>query len=486
MLNKKVKTRFAPSPTGYLHIGGLRSALFSYLFAKQYNGKFILRIEDTDRSRYVEGAELQIINSLQKMGLNWDEGPYLINDTKFKEKGQNGPYFQSKRLKIYKEYLKKLISSKKAYYCFCTEERLEKLRAEQQSQKQPTKYDNKCRNLTESEVNRKLINNEKYVVRLKVPDKGEIKFNDIIRSQVSFQVEDVDDQILIKSDGYPTYHLAVVIDDHLMGITHVIRGEEWISSTPKHILIYQAFGWEIPKFAHLPLLLNKDRSKLSKRQGDVAIEDYLDKGYLAQSIINYVALLGWHPKDDREIFRLKELIKNFDLKRVQKAGAIFDLEKLNWFNSYYIKNMSEKEIIKAAVNSLPQIDEKLLIKILKLEKGRLNTLNQIEEICHVFLEVKEYNKEMLIFKKSTKEDTLKSLMLVKEKLINFKKFKKDKLFILFNQIVKDNNLKNGDLFWPLRVSLSGQEMSPPPEEILEIIGKEESLKRINNAINKLK
>ena len=400
MLRKKVKTRFAPSPTGYLHIGGLRSALYAYLFAKQNKGKFILRIEDTDRSRYVEGAEIQIMNSLSKIGLKWDEGPYLNNDSKIKEKGQNGPYFQSKRLKIYGKYVDMLLKSDNAYHCFCSEERLKKLREEQKNNNQPTKYDGSCRSLPKKEVAKKLSNNEEYVIRLKVPDKGEIKFKDIIRGQVKFQMEDIDDQVILKSDGFPTYHLAVVVDDNLMDITHVIRGEEWISSTPKHILIYKALGWEIPEFAHLPLLLNKDRSKLSKRQGDVAVEDYFNKGYLVEALLNYIALLGWHPSDDKEIFSLKELIKNFELKRVQKAGAIFDVNKLNWFNCHYISNKSEKEIIKLADKYLPDIDHKLLIKILRLEKKRLETLDQIGDICSIFLGIVDYDPEILIFKKS--------------------------------------------------------------------------------------
>jgi len=281
-----IKTRFAPSPTGYLHIGGLRTALYNYLFAKQNQGKFFLRIEDTDQTRYVAGAEKALLLTLQKMGLKSDEGPRMDKSLRIKEKGKNGPYFQSKRLKIYQEYAQKLVEKGQAYYCFCSEERLADLRAKQQANEQPSRYDGLCRKLSENVMKSKLQNPIfKFVIRLKVPESGEVVFKDIIRGEVKFQTEDIDDQILLKSDGFPTYHLAVVVDDHLMGVSHVIRGEEWLSSSPKHILLYKAFGWTPPQFAHLPLLLNKDRSKLSKRQGDVAVEDYLNKGYLPEALL---------------------------------------------------------------------------------------------------------------------------------------------------------------------------------------------------------
>jgi len=313
-----VRVRFAPSPTGYLHVGGLRTALFNFLFARHSGGKFILRIEDTDRARYVEGAVDNLINTLRWAGLDYDEGPSAG--------GELGPYVQSERLEIYDEHVRILLESGAAYRCFCSPERLETMRKEQEKKKLQPKYDRTCLRLSPKEIEDNLTANKPFVVRMKVPDDATIRFSDIVRGEVEFSTERVDDQVLLKSDGYPTYHLANVVDDHLMKISHVIRGEEWLPSTPKHVLLYEAFGWEMPVFAHLPLLLNPDRSKLSKRQGDVAVEDYRDKGYLKEALVNFVALLGWNPGDAREIFSLKELEKEFSLDKVNKSGAVFNVE----------------------------------------------------------------------------------------------------------------------------------------------------------------
>jgi len=333
-----VRVRFAPSPTGYLHIGGLRTALYNYLFAKKHNGSFILRIEDTDRNRYVEGAVENLINALKWCGINYDEGPEIG--------GQFGPYLQSQRLEEYKKYAKKLIANGNAYYCFCTPDRLEKLREEQQKLKLPqAKYDKHCLSLSQKEIDQNLSNNLQHVIRLDVKSNVKINFDDMIREHVEFDGSSVDDQVLIKSDGYPTYHLANVVDDHLMGITHVIRGEEWLSSTPKHVLLYDALNWQRPVFAHLPLLLNPDRSKLSKRQGDVAVEDYKAKGYLKEALINFVALLGWNAGDDKEFYLIDELVENFSLERVNKSGAVFDIEKLNWLNAEHLRMKSNEELL---------------------------------------------------------------------------------------------------------------------------------------------
>ncbi|KKR78720.1 MAG: Glutamate-tRNA ligase [Candidatus Nomurabacteria bacterium GW2011_GWA2_40_9] len=437
-----------------------------------------MRIEDTDQTREVKGAVEALISTLQKIGLNWDEGPFADKTFKMTEKGQNGPYFQSKRAKIYREYAQKLVSSNKAYFCTCSAERLEQLRKEQEAKKLPPKYDGLCRENTQKPIG-------KFVIRLKVPTSGEVVFNDSIRGEIKISVNEIDDQVLIKSDGFPTYHLANVVDDHLMGITHVIRGEEWLPSTPKHILLYQGFGWNLPVFAHLPLLLNKDRSKLSKRQGDVATEDYLNKGYLPEAIINYVALLGWHPKDDRELFGLKQLVKEFDLKRVQKAGAIFDVEKLNWFNCEYLKKKSNKELAILAKRFLPRADEATLQKIVKVEKERINYLEEICERSQYFFNLPNYKQELLVFKKSDKETTLKSLKLILENLNKLRegKWKVKHLHKILEQMVKGNNLANGDVFWPARVAVSGLAKSPSPEEIMEVLGKTESLKRIQKAIS---
>jgi glutamyl-tRNA synthetase len=328
-MEKQVRVRFAPSPTGYLHVGGLRTALYNFLFAKHHGGKFILRIEDTDQTRKVEGAVENLIETLKWAGVEYDEGP--------DRDGGFGPYIQSQRLELYRQHVKELVGFDKAYYCFCTSERLDEVRQKQMALKQSPSYDRRCRNLSFSEAEHRVAVGERYVVRMKVPLDGEITFEDVIRGKVTIAHKMLDDQVLIKSDGFPTYHLAVVVDDHLMGITHIIRGEEWLSSVPKHILLYQYFGWEVPVLVHLPLLLNPDKSKLSKRQGDVAVEDYRAKGYLKEAIVNFIAFLGWNPGDEREVFFMDQLIQEFSLERVGKSGAVFNVDKLNWLNQQHIK-----------------------------------------------------------------------------------------------------------------------------------------------------
>ncbi|HHE54163.1 MAG TPA: glutamate--tRNA ligase, partial [Caldithrix abyssi] len=332
-----VRVRFAPSPTGYVHVGSLRTALYNYLFARHNKGQFVLRIEDTDRNRYVPGAVENLLETLQWAGLDYDEGP--------EKGGPYGPYFQSERMEIYSQHVQILLEKDAAYPCFCSEERLSAMREEQAQKNLPIMYDGHCRNIPKEQALERM-KNETHVIRLKVPRNGTTIVEDLIRGTVSFENNVIDDQILLKSDGYPTYHLANVVDDHLMKISHVIRGEEWLPSTPKHILLYQAFGWELPQFAHLPLLLNPDRTKLSKRQGDVAVEDYRAKGFLPQALVNFVALLGWNKGDDQEIFSLEELIEYFSLERVNKAGAVFDLKKLEWMNGHYIRNIDEQEYLK--------------------------------------------------------------------------------------------------------------------------------------------
>lgn len=329
-MSEKIRVRYAPSPTGYIHIGNLRTALYNYLFARHQKGDFILRIEDTDRTRYVPGAVENLISTLDWAGLDYDEGPV--------KGGQYGPYMQSERLDIYKKHADYLIENKKAYHCFCTPERLSALREEQQKQKVAyAKYDKHCLHFSEEETKKNLADGIPCVIRLNVEPGSTIKFKDYIRDEVEFSSDVIDDQILIKSDGFPTYHLANVVDDHLMKISHVIRGEEWLPSTPKHILLYEAFGWELPVFAHLPLLLNPDRSKLSKRQGDVAVEDYKKKGYLKEALLNFIALLGWTAGDDKEIYDMDGLISSFSLDRVNKSGAIFDMDRLNWLNAEHLR-----------------------------------------------------------------------------------------------------------------------------------------------------
>ena len=337
MINDIPRVRFAPSPTGYLHVGGLRTALYNYLFARNCKGKFILRIEDTDRNRYVPGAVENLISTLSWAGIDYDEGP--------DKGGEYGPYLQSERLDIYKEHADSLIKNKKAYYCFCSSGRLTSLREKQQKQNLQAMYDKHCLSLSEEEIRYNLSEGLPHVIRLNVEPGKKIKFNDYIRKEIEFSSDVVDDQVLIKTDKYPTYHLANVVDDHLMKITHVIRGDEWLSSTPKHVILYEAFGWEIPIFAHLPLLLNADRSKLSKRQGDVAVEDYKNKGYLKEALVNFVALLGWTAGDNKEYYDINELISKFSLDRVNKSGAVFNIEKLNWLNEEHLRKKTGIELL---------------------------------------------------------------------------------------------------------------------------------------------
>ncbi|MFA4871565.1 MAG: glutamate--tRNA ligase [Patescibacteria group bacterium] len=490
----KIRTRFAPSPTGYLHVGGLRTALYGYLTAKQSGGNFVVRIEDTDQTREVAGAVEDLLKSLKWAGLEPDEGVFLDKKDKIAEKGKFGPYRQSKRVAIYQKYAQKLVDSRSAYYCFCSPERLENLRQEQQAQNQPTKYDGRCLGLTPDEIKEKLKNGEPRVIRMKIPAEQTIEFNDLIRGKVKFNSHDIDDQILIKSDGFPTYHLASVVDDHLMKITQIIRGEEWLSSTPKHILLYQYFGWTPPEFAHLPLLLNPNKSKLSKRQGDAAVEDYRAQGYLPEAVINFVALLGWNPGLEQEIFSLAELIKIFDLKMAHRAGAIFNLEKLDWLNGEYIKKLSIAKFAELAKPFLEKNEINLpadldLNKILKLEQQRISHLNELGQgIGFLLTENLKYEPQILIWKKSNKETALKCLEMLATELDKYgaEDWSQEKLQIKISEFIKTNNLNNGEVLWPMRVALTGLEKSPTPFEIAEILGQKKTLKRLRTAMDLLR
>ncbi|MFA6146305.1 MAG: glutamate--tRNA ligase [Patescibacteria group bacterium] len=491
-ISNGVKTRFAPSPTGFLHVGGLRTCLYSWLFAKKNNGKFILRVEDTDRQRYVENAVENLLKMLQTMGLDWDEGPFIEND-KIIQKGDCGPYIQSERLEIYQNLAKKLVEEDKAYYCFCTSEELDKMKQDQMAQKLPPRYDERCRKLSKIEIENKLKNKTPYVIRLKVPEEGTIAFTDLIRGEIKFDLKDIDDQVLLKSDGFPTYHLAVVIDDYKMEITHIIRGEEWIPSVPKHILLYQYFNWPLPQFAHLPLLLNPDHSKLSKRQGDVTVEDYLSKGYLKEAILNFIAFLGWNPGTEQEIFTLEELIKTFSLEKIQKAGAVFNVEKLDWLNGCYIRQMNIDELTKQC---MPYLEQAGLIKslnfgwikkIVALEQERLKRLNEIGDLTKFFfLDVLEYTPELLQWKKMDNQqikDSLSQTCAILEKISSDEFTAKN---IMDNLSLLKEKIGVGETLWPLRAALSGLKSSPPPEAIAEVLGKEKTINRVNQAIEKLK
>jgi glutamyl-tRNA synthetase len=480
MIGDIVRTRFAPSPTGYLHVGGLRTALYNYLFAKKNNGKFILRIEDTDRARYVDGATENLTATLKWAGLNFDEGVGTG--------GGFGPYLQSQRLNIYKEQADYLIKENKAYYCFCSQERLVELRKNLDKEGLQTKYDKHCLNLSKEEIEKKLEDQESYVVRLNVKPNENIIIDDAIRGRVEFNSDTVDDQILIKSDGYPTYHLANVVDDHLMKITHVIRGEEWLSSTPKHILLYDYLGWEKPVFAHLPLLLNPDRTKLSKRQGDVAVEDYIAKGYLKEALINFVALLGWTAGDDREFYYLSELEENFSLERVNKSGAVFNIEKLNWLNAEHLRKKSGSEILNLLREELSQSKYKeniyaddYLLKVIEAMKERVSFVKEFIEKSSYFFEAPDEYDESAVSKrwKDKSSELMKKLI---EKFQMLEKPAKEDYENALKETAIELRVGNRQLIHPLRLAVSGMGAGPGVFDIVDIIGKEETIKRINKAI----
>ncbi|MFN4111094.1 MAG: glutamate--tRNA ligase [Ignavibacteria bacterium] len=479
-----MRTRFAPSPTGYLHVGGLRTALYNFLFARKNNGKFILRIEDTDRSRYVEGAVENLIQTLKWCDLFYDEGPDVG--------GPYGPYIQSQRLEIYREYAGKLVQKGHAYYCFCSPERLAALREEQIKLKVPQiKYDKHCLKLSPQEVQKKLDADEKYVIRLNVPENQTVKFYDIIRGKIEFDTNFIDDQVLLKSDGYPTYHLANVVDDHLMKITHVIRGEEWLSSTPKHILLYDYFGWEKPQFAHLPLLLNPDRSKLSKRQGDVAVEEYRAKGYLKEALINFVALLGWNAGDDREFYYLNELIEKFSLEGVNKSGAVFDLNKLLWLNGEHIRKKSVEDLllllkdeIKKSKYASQNFSDEYLKLVISAMQERINFVHEIITKSYYFFE-RPISYEEKAIQKNWKPETPEYLNLLVEALEKLDNPSKEDYEKALNSVTEKLQINKGKIIHPLRLALSGTSAGPSIFDLLYTLGKEEAIIRFKEAIQKI-
>ncbi|OGY48218.1 MAG: glutamate--tRNA ligase [Candidatus Buchananbacteria bacterium RIFCSPHIGHO2_02_FULL_39_17] len=470
---KQVVTRFAPSPTGFLHVGGLRTALYNFLFAQKNQGRFLFRIEDTDQKRAVPGAMNDLKKILKSFGLKWDNKKIII---------------QSKRLKIYQKFGKQLITQKKAYYCFCPEERLAELRKNQIAQNLPPRYDGLCRNLEKTEIEKKLKSDLPYVIRFKIPQTGITEFNDLIRGKVSFDNKILDDQILIKSDGFPTYHLASVTDDHEMRITHVIRGEEWLPSTPKHILLYEALGWEKPEFAHLPLLLNPDRSKLSKRQGDISVEEYLKKGYLPETLLNFILLLGWNPGTNQEIFSLKEMIKIFSLEKINKAGAVFDLQKLDWLNGYYLRHLSLKELAKLSQPFFKAAGIKKGLKTLEpvvaTEQQRIKKLEEIVMATEFFFQEPTYDKKLLLWKQMSSEQAAKNLkiLLAELNLIAENDWQQKKLENKITNFINDQKLSIGEMLWPMRVALTGRQASPGNFEVAAILGKKKTLERIKYAI----
>jgi len=476
-MGNEIRVRFAPSPTGFVHVGSLRTALYNYLYARKVGGKFILRIEDTDQNRYVEGAVENLIKTLNTVDLNYDEGP--------DKAGEYGPYYQSERTEIYKKYTDELLEKDAAYKCFCTADDLKKMREQQMAEKKDTRYDGRCRLLEKEEVEDRVKNGEPYVVRLKVPHEGEITFYDVVRDKVTFPWEMVDDQVIVKSDGFPTYHLANVVDDHLMKISHVIRGEEWLSSVPKHLFMYNVLGWKPPKMAHLPLLLNSDKSKLSKRQGDVAVEDFLNKGFLPETLLNFVALLGWHTKGDRELFTLKELEKEFSLKRISKAGAVFDLEKLKWMNGHYLKHLDLKAIMDAVREYFTKTDfdlsdESKFRKVVNFARERVSLLSEIPEQSRMFykdLDFSSQDKEML-----ETDSSQKVFKYWINALENEDNWNENDINDLIRKTSEDLGVKGKNLYFPLRIALFGSGHGPDMWILYSILGKEEVLKRFKAVV----
>jgi len=481
-----VRVRFAPSPTGYLHVGGLRTALYNYLFAKHHNGKCILRIEDTDRTRLVENATENLIKSLRWAGVEFDEGPENC--------GEYGPYTQSDRLSIYSEHIMKLLANGTAYYAFDTTEELEKMRNKLQNAGSEMKYArDSMRNqitLSDYETQRLIQSGAAYVVRMKVPKDDEIVFNDIIRGRVTVLGKDIDDQILLKSDGFPTYHLANVVDDYLMGITHVIRGEEWLPSTPKHVLLYDFFGWRRPEFAHLPLLLNKDKSKLSKRQGSVAVEDFIAKGYHRDAFINFIALLGWNPTADREIYSIDELIKLFNLEKVNKGGAVFDIQKLDWFNSQYIRTLPP-EILSDDLNKILEkagyfgYSNDYISKVIFLIRERIVNLLEVPTYAeYLFEKPKHYDLNYLA--KHWNENTLQVIEPLVDEFSNCTDWTSINLHDLAKNYVAANGIKMKDILHPLRLMITGKSEGASMFDTLELIGKDECLDRMRFFMQEMK
>jgi len=479
----KIRTRYAPSPTGRMHVGNLRTALYEYLIARHEGGDFILRIEDTDQERFFEGALEIIYHTLEETGLDYDEGP--------DKPGDCGPYVQSERVEagIYMDYAKQLVEKGEAYYCFCTKERLESLK-QTIAGKEIMLYDKHCLHLPKEEVEAKLAAGEPFVIRQNIPNEGTTSFFDDIYGEITVDNAELDDMILIKSDGYPTYNFANVVDDHLMGITHVVRGNEYLSSTPKYIRLYDAFGWEPPVFVHLPLITDEEHHKLSKRSGHSSFEDLVEQGFLPEAIINFVALLGWSPEGTEEIFSLKQLIEAFDYKRVNKSPAVFDMVKLRWMNGEYIKNMDFEAYKKYA---LPYVDQAVKRdvdkdKILELMKTRIEVFPDIPEKIDFFDELPEYDVAMYTHKKMKTNSEI-ALEVLKETLPILEAqedYSLDALHDLIMKYIGEKGVKNGVVLWPLRTAVSGKQSTPGGAfEIMEILGKEESLARIRKGIEKL-
>lgn len=490
-----VRVRFAPSPTGYVHIGSLRTALYDYLYAKKHDGKYVLRIEDTDRTRLVDDALDNLLEAVEWAGVMHDEGPVHNESGEMVQIGDKGPYVQSERLHIYRPYVDQLIDEGHAYYCFCSKERLDAVREENKEKGIFSGYDGHCRDLSVEDAKKRIEAGESYVVRLKLPEDREVVIDDMVRGRVVMNTNDSDDQVLLKADGFPTYHLAVIVDDHLMGITHIIRGEEWLPSTPKHVILYEMFGWDVPKFAHLPNILNSEKKKLSKRHGDVSVADFRKKGYLPEALINFLALVGWSPEGDQEIMTMEEMIEKFSFDRVSKSGGVFDVQKLNWMSNHYIKEADLDRLTDLAV---PYVVEAgyltedavsghkfWLSRIVDLSREYLEYMAQIPKHVELFVgqEVKLEDEEA---KTMVEMDHVPAMLeVLKAKLDEAEEFDAASVKKAFKATQKESGVKGKNLFMCTRVALTGQVHGPDLMEIISILGRDLAKKRIDFTLENL-
>lgn len=484
-MNNNIRVRFAPSPTGYLHVGGARTAIYNWLFARANQGTFILRIEDTDRKRYNEQALQDLLEDLKWLGLDWDEGTGAGGDF--------GPYQQSERLAIYQQSADTLVEKGLAYHCFCTAERLDQLRAEQNANKDSrTGYDGHCRNLKEDEVQTRLAAGEKSVIRLKTPDEGITSFDDLLRGRIEYKNEVLDDLVLLKRDGYPTYHLASVIDDHAMQISHVLRGDEWIASTPKHVQIYAAFGWDMPVFCHLPVILAAGGGKLSKRKGATSVGEYRKMGYLSDTMVNFLSLLGWNPGDDREVMSREELISAFTLERINSSGVAFDEKKLLWMNGQHMQHVPAGELLEPLKSQLQGLgvelsafDDEYFLRCLQMMQSRVKLVSDLGESCvYFFQEPKEYDEKAR--RKQWKEDTPVLISDLINSLDNLENWNQAELEKVYQSLCEQKEMGLGKLIHPSRLAVSGVSAGPGLYELLEILGKEKVIQRLHKAIEILK
>lgn len=474
--NKTVRTRIAPSPTGELHIGTLRTLLYDYALAKKHNGQFIFRLEDTDQKRYVEGSEKRLLETIKAYGLTWDEGPDIG--------GPYGPYVQTERLETYNKYIQELIDKGFAYYCFCTQERLDNLRATQKAAKKIPRYDQHCLNLSKDEIQKNLDNKTPYTIRMVIPKNETIIFEDLIRGKIKFNTNEVDDQVLIKSNGIPTYHFAAVVDDHLMNISHVLRGEEWLTSTPKHLLLYRYFGWEAPQFAHLTVLLNPDgKGKMSKRSGTTHAKTFLDEGYLPEAMLNFLMLLGWNPGTEKEFFTLDEFVNEFSIEHLHKKSPVFDRKKLDYINGYYLRQKSDEQLFVLFKKFLPQASDNQIKILIPVLKERIVKLSDLSIQTKFIFEDVQYDKTLLLEYK----DQILDSKLVVDMLQKTKKLFSDfsNLQERLTNLIKENNWNTGEYFMVFRVAICGSKFTPPVVDCLPALGQEKTLRKFEIAISKL-